>query len=579
NILLDRHGDAYLTDFGLALLTSMGTRGEILGSPHYLSPEQAISSAGVTPQSDLYALGVILYRCFTGRLPFDAADPLDVVLLQMDQPPPPPRQVNPAVPPALEAVILRALEKEPENRYPTGQALADALEAALSDIEGTAVPLPEPPAEEPSEPVPVPQPSPSSDTLSIPPAASPARPGEPPSLVSRLSREMAPSSAASSAPPAPARPAGRRPVRAIAAVAVLLLLLAGLGIFLFSSGPSESAEATVASVSPSPTRRAAALPAESTRAPAPTLAPTPTVPPTPAETLTPTAKAEQSSAQDVLALTPTPAGELSAYRLLFTQWDGGKHSVWVVNLDGSGKKRLSEYAASPSWTADGERVVFLGETGINSLPRTPDGGSEGVWRMTPDGLYFRQLIQDGRARSVAASPVGNLIVFDSKRGDNYVLYFIDAQGTELPTQIPGETPAWSPDGQWVVAKACRPNCGLWLTRRDGSRPVQLTFDGGDGLPAWAPDNSRIAFSRPAGSGVDIFTVRPDGSDLRQLTSSPGHDTLPAWTPDSQQIVFRSTRNGFWQLFIMNRDGTDQRPLLPDNLGSSDEWAFDRMSVH
>ncbi|RME51721.1 MAG: serine/threonine protein kinase, partial [Caldilineae bacterium] len=95
NIMLGQNGEAYLTDFGLALLTNLGTRGEILGSPHYLSPEQAISSAGVTPQSDLYSLGVILYRAFTGRLPFEAEDPMEVVLLQVDQSPPPPRQVNP----------------------------------------------------------------------------------------------------------------------------------------------------------------------------------------------------------------------------------------------------------------------------------------------------------------------------------------------------------------------------------------------------------------------------------------------------------------------------------------------------
>ncbi|RME50060.1 MAG: hypothetical protein D6796_03765, partial [Caldilineae bacterium] len=267
------------------------------------------------------------------------------------------------------------------------------------------------------------------------------------------------------------------------------------------------------------------------------------------------------------------------YRLLFTKWDGSKHSVWVVNLDGSDQRRISDFAASPAWTLDGDRIVFIGETGIGALPRTPADGSEGIWRMTPDGLYFRQLLQDGQARSLSVAPSDGLIAFDSNRGGSYVVYFVDNQGNESPIQIPGETPAWSPDGGWLVARACRPACGLWLTRRDGGQPVQLTFDGSDSLPAWAPDNSRIAFSRSAGGGTDIFTVRPDGSDLVQLTTAPGHDTLPVWTPDSRQIVFRSTRNGIWQIFLMNGDGSEQRPLLPDNLGSSDEWAFDRMSVY
>ncbi len=66
NILLDKQGQVYLTDFGLALLTEIGTRGEIVGSPHYNAPEQAISSAKVVPQSDLYSVGIILYEMFTG---------------------------------------------------------------------------------------------------------------------------------------------------------------------------------------------------------------------------------------------------------------------------------------------------------------------------------------------------------------------------------------------------------------------------------------------------------------------------------------------------------------------------------
>jgi serine/threonine protein kinase len=134
NIMLDKQGNAILTDFGLALLTDYGTQGQIFGSPHYIAPEQAISSANVVPQSDLYALGVILYQMFTGELPFDAEDPLDVALKHMSEEPIPPRDLRPEISPDLEAVILKVLAKSPEARYQSGAKLADALDRALGTV-------------------------------------------------------------------------------------------------------------------------------------------------------------------------------------------------------------------------------------------------------------------------------------------------------------------------------------------------------------------------------------------------------------------------------------------------------------
>lgn len=138
NIMLDENGRAYLTDFGLALLTEVGTQGEIFGTPQYIAPEQAISSAQAVPASDLYALGVILYRMVTGVLPFQNDDPLEVAMQHMTEPPRPPRQIRPELDPALEAVILKALAKEPAERYPDCAALVAALRAAVQSTE-TAV--------------------------------------------------------------------------------------------------------------------------------------------------------------------------------------------------------------------------------------------------------------------------------------------------------------------------------------------------------------------------------------------------------------------------------------------------------
>src|SRR5207237_8231527 len=122
---------------GLAMNVAQGTLGNVFGSPQYIAPEQARSSAEVVPQSDLYSLGVMLYEMLTGRLPFTDPDPLVLARQHMEQPPPPPRLFNPALSPAVEAVLLRALQKSPQDRYQTGQALIAALGETLDVPEPT----------------------------------------------------------------------------------------------------------------------------------------------------------------------------------------------------------------------------------------------------------------------------------------------------------------------------------------------------------------------------------------------------------------------------------------------------------
>lgn len=133
NIVVDQQGRAILTDFGLALLGDLGTQGMIFGSPGYISPEQAQSSANVVPQSDLYALGVTLYEMLTGELPFPDGSATELAMRHMTEPPPPPSRFNPAIPPAVDDVLLRCLEKDPFDRYQTGQELSAALNQAVQE--------------------------------------------------------------------------------------------------------------------------------------------------------------------------------------------------------------------------------------------------------------------------------------------------------------------------------------------------------------------------------------------------------------------------------------------------------------
>ena len=131
NIMMSQDGRVVLGDFGLALDMQEGSSGEIFGTPHYISPEQARRSQDVVPQSDLYSLGVILYEMLTGVVPFDDASPTSVALQHITQPPPTPRSINPLINTETEEVILKALSKVPADRYQSGAALMDALEDAL----------------------------------------------------------------------------------------------------------------------------------------------------------------------------------------------------------------------------------------------------------------------------------------------------------------------------------------------------------------------------------------------------------------------------------------------------------------
>lgn len=131
NVMISEDRRVVLTDFGLAMDVAQGTSGEVFGSPHYVSPEQARNSAQAVPQSDFYSLGVVLYEMLTGTIPFDDPSPTALAVQHLLQPPPLPRERNPHLNPAVETVLLKALAKAPEERYSTAQALMDALEKAL----------------------------------------------------------------------------------------------------------------------------------------------------------------------------------------------------------------------------------------------------------------------------------------------------------------------------------------------------------------------------------------------------------------------------------------------------------------
>jgi serine/threonine-protein kinase len=273
NVLLGRDGapgadgwSAKLTDFGIARMpsvTQVTQLGTTLGTAAYVAPEQA-SGQVVGPAADLYGVGLLLYEMLTGRPPFEGDSPAAVLYRHVHEAPRPPRQLRPELPPALEAVVLRALEKEPARRFGSAEEMAEALRVALSAPHAAVPPstqaamasantvvLPEVPA--------APRPTP---TWSAAPAAPPPAPDAPP-------------------------PARRRAVPLWPfALIVGLIVLGGLIALTRSWEPTAGATAT-----PAVAATAAAVPSATPSAAAPAATPAVPTPSAVAPTAAPTAPA------------------------------------------------------------------------------------------------------------------------------------------------------------------------------------------------------------------------------------------------------------------------------------------------
>jgi serine/threonine protein kinase len=141
NIMLDTRENAYLSDFGLAKIVGVDRQtlsGMSPGTPSYMAPEH-ISGKSITTAVDIYAMGVILYRMLTNRLPYEGDNLMTIITRTLTEPPTPPREYNPDIPQVVEDIILKAMAENPQERYPDAITLSRVIADALAEV-GAEVP-------------------------------------------------------------------------------------------------------------------------------------------------------------------------------------------------------------------------------------------------------------------------------------------------------------------------------------------------------------------------------------------------------------------------------------------------------
>jgi serine/threonine protein kinase len=295
NLIIEEDGTVVLVDFGVARQAdsvTMTGAGEVVGTAMYIAPEQ-VSKEPITPAVDVYALGVVAYHCLTGHPPFLGDNPVAIAMQHLNEPPPP---LPDDVPPAVRMLVLRAMEKRPQDRFPSAAAMADAADRLLSG-EGA-------------------------DTTAILAMAPPAASRRPTTATAPLVAATATDLNPGGMPPPPNLPAGgppppggRRNRKPLIAAVAGVLVLAAAGTALALAWPDND---TPAGTQPSATVPASVgagnAPATTTTRPRPTSKPTTTrsqAPVNPSSSA-PVSSAPSSSASSSPSATPTTEPPTSA---------------------------------------------------------------------------------------------------------------------------------------------------------------------------------------------------------------------------------------------------------------------------
>jgi eukaryotic-like serine/threonine-protein kinase len=560
NLMVTGDGVVKILDFGIAKLAGeagLTRTGSTLGTPAYMSPEQ-MSGAEVDGRTDLWALGVVMYEMVTGRRPFLGEHESGLRQAILEQEPEPLIRLRPDAPPELERVIQRLLSKDVAGRYPTA-------DAAVADL--------------------------------------------------RLLAGASSGSVHTQAATVPIQPPPRRAPWLWVGVAGALVVLAAVGGYLLRSGGGRAAPVqatftrlteqdgseTYPSLSPDGNYFVYVKATESGS----------------------DIFLQRVGGGNPINLTPDtpwvdtqPAFSADGQQIAFrSEREGG--GIFVMGATGESVRRVTDFGYNPAWSPDGKEIAVATE-GVTE-PGMRMAISE-VWRVNL-ATNARTRIDKGDAVQPSWSPNGRRIAYWglAAQGAERSVWTVPVDGGEAVRvnwdRFLNWNPIWSPDGNWLYFISDRSgSLNLWRIRVDqetgkvsgepepvtsSSESIRLLSMSKDGRRiAYATDERRanletFAFDpdrlEPAGEfrtiqvakavrtvdpspdgqwlvfdtlppQEDLYLVRPDGSELRQLTRDEHRDRIPRWSPDGKRIVFYSDRGGRYEGWTILPDGSRTEQL-------------------
>ena len=621
NILLTRDGNTLVADFGIArpleatpATTQLTVAGLVMGTPSYMSPEQATGATDVDGRSDIYSLGCVLHEMLTGSPPFVGPTVQSVISQHVTQSPPSITASNRTVPPPIERAVAKALAKTPADRFPSAAEFAAALQpsgaargfrkreprglvlAGVGALFATAL-------------------------IGVGLYATRHRQTSGQTLATRgttlasgFNRKLSQLTFGEGVEEWPAwSPDGKR----------LAYVAEGNGfkqlfIRTLATGSEQQITRDLRDhILPTWSPEGARLAFVRARADSGGLDPSDldgwfyeggdvwTI------------DLASDSASKVVDAAFGPAYSPDGTRLAVDASWAGPQRIWVVDANGRNPRQITTDSseavihAKPQWSPDGTKIVFrriektksdivVVDVASQAMTRVTDdnvvdldpvwshdgheiyfssyrGGSINLWRIPvgadgrPTGPPDQLTTGAGEDVEPAIAPEGQRIAF-GVRGINSDIWRLPVSPeTGRPTGQPSpvlETTrvesrgAWSPDGRMIAFNSDRlGEMNLWIRNlADGSERQITRGPGGDYQPNWAPDGRRIAFFSARGGNTDIWAVDLADGKLTRLTDNPALDTNPFYSPDGKQIGFMSDRTGRSEVWLMNADGSNQRRL-------------------
>jgi Tol biopolymer transport system component/predicted Ser/Thr protein kinase len=599
---VDESGETLTTATGRAALTGPGG---ITGTAAYMSPEQA-TGGKVDARTDIFSFGALLYEMVTGRKAFGGKTVSDTLQAVVRDDPPAPRERVPGIPEPLERLILRCLRKEPDRRFQhVSDVKVELLELKEAADSGSAVSAAQPMARTRPRLRRAAWGAAAALLLAVASLALPRlwRPPLPAPTVVQLTSERR------------AGAGGFSPDGTQVVFQSLGERGDNLDLWLRIVGQAEARQLTTDPAadmfpawSPDGTRiaftRSGAVPFVGT-----------------IHLVSPLGGAARrlSDLPTVGRLSWSPDGRWLAAAVV----DGGlpprTHLVLVSASSGEAQALTSskpgEVHWAPSFSPDGRALAYatcvnvtttnptLVRCAVQALPLDselrPEGparavtqpilGMSGIaWTADGRSIVYTTMGALWRVRADASSPpervelAGRNAVFPSvsKAGtrlafvrtnletDIYRLPFGGSPSPLIESAYGNTFPKHSPDGRRIAFQSGRAgpdvqDSAIWLADADGSNATRLTRGPAafQGSPSWSPDGQSIVFDAGAEVGkMDIWTIRTDGSGLRQVTRDPGSDVVPSWSRAGRFIYFTSTRTGRHEVFRVPAEGGNEEQL-------------------